>query len=263
MIVLLSPAKSLDFESHPTVQNSSKLLFSQDAEYLANKLKKVSAKRLKSMMNISDDLAQLNADRYARWSYPFDDENSKQAIFAFDGDVYHGLQALTLSEKEVMYAQDHLRIISGLYGLLRPLDRIQPYRLEMGTSWKVTPTKTNLYKYWGDKLTRSLQKQVDETGSNVVLNLASQEYAKAIQFKNLSVPVVSPSFKEEKGDKYQMISFFSKKARGLMAKYVIEHQIKKVDDLQGFDYEGYHLNQALSEISNNQWVFTRKYKSNQ
>lgn len=263
MIALLSPAKSLDFESEPPYERRSDLIFAKEADYLANKLKKFSVKKLKSMMDISDDLAQLNAERYASWSLPFTEQNSKQAVYAFDGDVYHGLLATSISQADMDYAQDHLRILSGLYGLLRPLDAIQPYRLEMGTSWNITPKKNSLYKFWKPAIAKQLRADLEQTGAKFILNLASVEYAKAADFKSLNVPVIAPEFKEERGDKFQMISFFAKKARGLMAKYVIENRIENSDDLKGFDYEGYHFNESLSNLSQNKWVFTRQYESNQ
>jgi cytoplasmic iron level regulating protein YaaA (DUF328/UPF0246 family) len=263
MIALLSPAKNLDFESTPPLDQSSDLFFAKEAEYLADKLKKFSAKKLKAMMSISDDLAQLNAERFAQWSHPFTNENSKQAVYSFNGDVYRGLDAATLSEQEMNFAQDHLRILSGLYGILRPLDSIQPYRLEMGTTWAVTPKKKNLYTYWKPTVTKRLKEDIAKVDAKFILNLASQEYSKAVDFKNIDLPLISPEFKEERGDKFQMISFFAKKARGLMAKYAIENRIKNPEDLKGFDAEGYHFNESLSDLLINKWVFTRKYESNQ
>ena len=258
MIVLLSPAKSLDFESPIPMEVSSDLRYAEETVYLVNKLKKISAKKLKSMMSISDDLAQLNAERYATWSYPFTQENSRQAIYAFNGDVYQGLDSFSLDEREMDFAQKHLRILSGLYGILRPLDRIQAYRLEMGTSWAITPQKNNLYKYWKQTLTISVREELAETEALFILNLASQENAKALDLKSLNVPIISPEFKQEKGDKFQMISFFAKKARGLMARFAIENEVKSPEELLAFDYEGYHFNDSLSDISTNKWVFTRK-----
>jgi len=263
MIALLSPAKSLDFDSAPPFERRSDLIFAKEAEYLANKLKKFSAKKLKSMMSISDDLAQLNAERFAHWSLPFTQENSKQAVYSFNGDVYQGLKAEKFSQEEMDFAQDHLRILSGLYGMLRPLDSIQPYRLEMGTSWAITPKKNSLYKYWKPSVTEKLKQDMADTDAKFILNLASQEYAKVVDFKQIDLPAVAPEFKEERGDKFQMISFFAKKARGLMAKYAVENQIKNPEELKGFDYEGYHFNESLSDLSKNKWVFTRKYESNQ
>jgi cytoplasmic iron level regulating protein YaaA (DUF328/UPF0246 family) len=263
MIALISPAKSLDFESVPPYEKRSDLIFAKEAEYLANKLKKFSAKKLKTMMSISDDLAQLNATRFAHWNFPFTDENSKQAVYSFNGDVYQGLDAAMLSNDEMDYAQDHLRILSGLYGVLRPLDSIQPYRLEMGTSWSITPKKNSLYKYWKSTVTDRLKDDIETVDAKFVLNLASQEYAKVLDFKRLDLPIIAPDFKEERGDKFQMISFFAKKARGLMARYAIQNKVTTPEELKGFDYEGYHFNESLSDLSNNKWVFTRKYESNQ
>lgn len=263
MIALLSPAKSLDFESVSPYERRSDLIFVKEAEYLANKLKKFSAKKLKSMMSISNDLAELNAERFAQWSPPFTGENSKQAVYSFNGDVYRGLEAATLSDQEMDFAQDHLRILSGLYGILRPLDSIQPYRLEMGTSWAITPKQKNLYNYWKSTVTERLKEDIAEVDAKFILNLASQEYSKAVDFKSIDLPLISPDFKEERGDKFQMISFFAKKARGLMAKYAIENRIKDPEELKAFDAEGYHFNESLSDLLINKWVFTRKHESNQ
>ncbi len=168
-----------------------------------------------------------------------------------------------LSNDEMDYAQDHLRILSGLYGVLRPLDSIQPYRLEMGTSWSITPKKNSLYKYWKSTVTDRLKDDIETVDAKFVLNLASQEYAKVLDFKRLDLPIIAPDFKEERGDKFQMISFFAKKARGLMARYAIQNKVTTPEELKGFDYEGYHFNESLSDLSNNKWVFTRKYESNQ
>ncbi len=260
MIALLSPAKSLDFESEFDVKNTSDCQFLDDAAYLAKKLEKKSARQLKKMMSISDDLAQLNWERYQTWTSDIDAENGRPAAFAFNGDVYQGLATRTLSKKDLEFAQDHIRILSGLYGVLRPLDLILPYRLEMGTSWAVTPAKNNLYKYWQKKLTEHFRQEVKQTDSKFVLNLASQEYAKAVQLKKLDVPVITPDFKEEKGGEYKMISFFAKKARGLMARYAIQNRISEIEELKGFDLEGYSLNLALSDLENNKWIYTRKSK---
>jgi cytoplasmic iron level regulating protein YaaA (DUF328/UPF0246 family) len=258
MITLLSPAKSLDFESQqPNVAHSS-IQFSEDTAYLVDKLQNKSARQLKEMMGISDALAQLNAERYQTWQDDYRAPYAKQAALAFNGDVYHGLQFDKLTKKQMEYAQGHLRILSGIYGVLRPLDMIQPYRLEMGTKWAVTAKKTNLYKYWGDRLTKNIQSEIHETGAKFVLNLASNEYSKVIDFKKLSVPTITPEFREEKGNRFQMISFFAKKARGLMAAYVIKNKIEDVDALVAFDTEGYTFNESLSNREKNKWVFTRK-----
>lgn len=257
-MILLSPAKTLDFESKGPVEQYSELLFPERAKYLSVKLKKMSARKLKSMMDISEDLAQLNAKRYQDWSLPFNSKNAKQAIYAFKGDVYLGMEAENFSKAAIKYAQDHLLILSGLYGMLRPLDLMQPYRLEMGTKWAITPKTTTLYKYWKKVLTAEIKDSIAATDSKFLLNLASQEYAKAIDFKQIEIPVISPEFREERGDKFKMISFFAKKARGMMAAYIVKNKISELEHLKGFDSEGYTFNERLSDIGKDKWVFTRK-----
>ena len=261
MMILLSPAKSLDFETVVREEEYSKMIFEEEASYLVAKLKKASPRKLKSMMDISDNLAQLNAQRYQNWELPEPGNSSRQAVFAFQGDVYQGLKAEEWNDEELNLGQKRLRILSGLYGLLKPLDLIQPYRLEMGTSWKITPAKTNLYKFWMEKITKALDEDLKNTNSRFILNLASKEYAKAVDFKTLDIPVISPDFKEEKGDKFQMISFFAKKARGLMATFALRNQVESPEELKSFDYEGYTFNERLSDIGKNKWVFTRKSQS--
>ena len=257
-MILLSPAKTLDFESYGLVEEYSDLLFPERAAYLAGKLKKMSARKLKTMMDISQDLAQLNAKRYQDWSLPFDSKNAKQAVYAFKGDVYMGMVADSFSKSDMKYAQNHLRILSGLYGMLRPLDLMQPYRLEMGTTWAITPKTTSLYKYWKTVLTDEIKEGLAATDSKFLLNLASQEYAKAIDFKQIEIPVITPEFKEERGDNFRMISYFAKKARGMMAAYVVKNRIRESKDLKEFDSEGYTFNELLSDIGKDKWVFTRK-----
>lgn len=260
MIVLISPAKSLDFESDAPTSKHSQILFEDKAEYLAKKLKTFGTRKLKSMMNISDNLASLNVERYQAMSFPQVKKNSKQAIFAFTGDVYQGLEPSDFSDGDLGFAQDHLRILSGLYGILRPLDLIQPYRLEMGTSWKITQSKKNLYDFWKKPLTERLK--ADAKNSKFILNLASQEYAKSVDLKSVGLPIIAPEFKEEKGDKFQMISFFAKKARGLMTAFAIKNRITDPKQLLKFDYEGYGFNERLSDLDKNKWVYTRKSNTN-
>lgn len=257
-MILLSPAKTLDFESKGPVEEYSEPLFPERAAYLASKLKKMSARKLKSMMDISEDLAQLNAQRYREWSLPFTPSNAKQAVYAFKGDVYVGMNADSFSKTDMKFAQDHLRILSGLYGMLRPLDLMQAYRLEMGTSWAITPKTNSLYKYWKTILTEEIKNELATTNSKFLLNLASQEYAKAIDFKQIEVPVITPEFKEERGDTFKMISFFAKQARGMMAAYAVKNKISESEDLKGFDADGYTFNERLSNIGKDKWVFTRK-----
>jgi len=260
MITLLSPAKTLDFESPAATKRSEDLIFADKAEYLAKKLAKFKPAKLRKMMDISEDLANLNTERYAKWALPVDEHGGKQAMYAFKGDVYQGLDAEQFSDMEVAFAQDHIRILSGLYGVLRPLDLMLPYRLEMGTSWQITPETKSLYAFWKKDVTARISEDLKASGSEVVLNLASQEYAKVVDFKALGVDVIAPEFREERGDKFQMISFFAKKARGLMAAYVVKNQVKKPEQLKNFNLEGYAFNERLSEISANKWVYTRKTK---
>lgn len=250
MIAIISPAKSLDFESKAPFGISSTPYFIKDADYLAGKLKKLKSNELGALMDISPKLAQLNAGRYAMWN----DAPEKQAVYAYDGDVYDGLQAHTLSLSEIEFAQKHLRILSGLYGLLKPLDAIKPYRIEMGTPF-TTPKADNLYKYWGDRITNQLNKHLNESGSNVMVNLASQEYFNAINTKKLKARIITPVFKDKNNDKYAIISFFAKKARGMMSRFIIENAITDYEMLVGFDEGGYHFNHGLSKGDN--WVFTR------
>lgn len=260
MLTLLSPAKTLDSEPLPASVPYTDLLFAEKAAYLAGKLAKFSPKKLRTMMDISEELAQLNVERFQQWSLPITPGKGKQAIFAFHGDVYLGLEASLFSQEHLSFAQNHLRILSGLYGVLRPLDLMLPYRLEMGTTWNVTPKKKSLYAFWKETLTQHIAKEVRASESNLILNLASQEYAKVIDFKKLNVPVIAPEFKEERGGRYQMISFFAKKARGMMAAFAIKHEVKAFQELKNFDSEGYSFNERLSEVDNNKWVFTRKSK---
>lgn len=250
MIAIISPAKSLDFESKSPYEIASTPYFQKDADYLAGKLHKLKSSALGSLLDISPKLAQLNAERYATWkSAP-----SKQAIYAYNGDVYDGLEAKTLALSEIEFTQQHLRTISGLYGLLRPLDLIKPYRIDMGTSF-ATPKGENLYKYWGDRITDHLKKSLKESGSNILINLASQEYFAAINTKKLKARIITPSFKDKSNDKYVMISFFAKKARGMMSRFIIRNSITDHEMLVGFDEAGYHFNPGLSKGDN--WVFTR------
>lgn len=258
MMILLSPAKTLDFQSKGRVEQYSELLFPEKVEYLSEKLKKMSARKLKSMMDISEDLAQLNAQRYQDLSFPFNPKNAKQAIYAFKGDVYLGMEAENFTKTNMKFAQDHLRILSGLYGMLRPLDLMQPYRLEMGTKWAITPKTTSLYKFWKKVLTSEIKEDIAATNSKFLINLASQEYAKSVNFKDIEIPVIAPEFREERGDQFKMISFFAKKARGMMAAYIVKNKISELENLKGFDSEGYTFNELLSDIGKDKWVFTRK-----
>ena len=250
MITIISPAKTLDFETPAPTEIASTPHFQKDANYLASKLSKLKPSELSKLMNISAKLAELNAMRYAIWK----NAPHKQALFAYNGDVYDGLDASTLSPAGIDFAQQNLRIISGLYGLLQPLDVIKPYRIEMGTGF-ATPKGENLYKYWGDRITDQLKKSIKNTGDNVLVNLASQEYFAAINTKKLKARIITPSFKDKSNGNYAIISFFAKRARGMMSRYIIQNAITDFEMLVGFDAGGYHFNHELTKGDN--WVFTR------
>jgi len=257
MIHLLSPAKSLDFDSKLPTEDYSLPEFLGDSEKLINRLKKSSKKKLRELMSISVDLAKLNADRYQNWEgkQAISDE-SRQAIFAFKGDVYLGLKALEeLNPTDVDYAQSHLLILSGLYGVLRPKDVIEPYRLEMGTKLKVG-RKNDLYAFWGDRLTAQINEALKQHEEKAVINLASNEYFKAVNPKKLEGQLIEPEFKDAKNGEYKFITFYGKKARGLMSRYLIKNRISKLEDIKGFDLEGYRFNPELS--SPDKPVFTRE-----
>lgn len=255
MLILLSPAKKLDYISDCTNTAYTQARCLEDSQTLIQELQGYAAHELASLMHLSDDLAELNRERYAQWQLPFSLDNAKPAMFAFAGDVYAGLNATMLTEAQISYAQEHLRILSGLYGLLRPLDLIQPYRLEMGTALK-TARGANLYQFWDTKITKILSADLHDLGQATLLNLASNEYAKAIQPKQLKTVVLTPAFKDWSNGQYKVISFYAKRARGLMARFVIEQQISTLEDLLAFAAEGYSYNPALTKHPE-QPVFTR------
>jgi len=256
MLIVLSPAKRLDTETVPKIKDFTVPEFLEESEYLVGKLKKLSSKKLEKMMGVSSDIAQLNEERYKTWHVPFNLENSKQALFSFKGDVYLGLDAEKFNKGDYKFAQKHLRILSGLYGLLRPLDLMQAYRLEMGTKFKVTASKSNLYKYWDDKITEGIKQTMNEIHSNDLVNLASHEYFKSVKTKLLEKNIITPIFKDAKNGEYKVIQFFAKKARGYMSSYIIKNKITKIEDIKSFNSEGYAFNARLSE--GNDWVFTRE-----
>ncbi len=227
----------------------------EEANYLVNKMKTKSPLALKRMMGISNDLAQLNQERYQEWTTSPDAQESMQAALLFQGDVYQGLEAHSLNKKDMEYAQKNLRILSGLYGILRPEDQIMPYRLEMGCDFKVTPAKKNLYLYWGDKIQKDIMNDLESQGSETIVNLASNEYARVAKLNKTGAHVIAPEFKDFHNGDYKMISFFAKKARGLMARFAIKNKIKNVEELKAFDSEGYFFNNKLSK--GDKWVFTR------
>ena len=254
MLMLLSPAKTLDYETPATTNSFSIPDYLGKSSELVKVLKQKSFLDLMELMQVSQKIAELNVERFNQWKLPFSTENAKQAVLAFKGDVYIGLDASALSETRLAYTQSHLRILSGLYGLLRPLDLMQPYRLEMGL--KLTTKKgENLYQFWGEKITDALNVLLAKQDEPVLINLASNEYFKSVQKKNLDGRLITPEFKDWKNGKYKMISFFAKKARGLMVRYAIDHNIQKAEVLQNFDYDGYHFNLELSRAD--KWVFSR------
>lgn len=254
MLMVISPAKTLDFDTPPTIKRATEPQLVDDSALLIKQLKGMAPQDIASLMKLSDKLAELNYDRYQQWSYPFD-ETAKQAVLAFKGDVYTGLAADTLSADELGYAQQHLRILSGLYGLLRPLDKILPYRLEMGTKLANTRGK-NLYDFWGEKITQQLNQQLKKLKSSTLINLASNEYFSSIQKNQLDADVITPVFKDYKSGKYKIISFYAKKARGMMSAYAIRENITLADPLKSFTMGGYAFNEH--ESNDQEWVFLRK-----
>lgn len=240
MLAVLSPAKSLDFETPVTTEAFTQPNYATEAVYLAAKLRKMSARKLGKMMHISPQLAELNYERYQGFEDAFTTENARQALFAFKGDVYLGLQAHTFSNADLEYAQQHLRILSGLYGVLRPLDLMQPYRLEMGTSWAVTPKKKNLYNWWDKRISATIAEAMEQANTDVLLNVASNEYFKAVQPKLLKGTVISPVFLDRaKSGEFKAIMTFAKKARGLMAAWMVKNRVTSAADVPGFAEEGY------------------------
>ena len=252
MKIVISPAKSLDFETKVPTPQFTEGVFLNESEKLSAVLKKKSPKKLSELMSISPKLGELNWQRNQDWKLPFTLENAKQAVFAFKGDVYIGLDAYSLSAEKISVLQDKLRILSGQYGVLKPLDLMQPYRLEMGTKLKVG-SKDNLYQFWDAKVTNELNSELEE--DEVFVNLASNEYFKVIKPKLLKTEIITPVFKDYKNGKLKIISFFAKKARGLMVRYIIDHNIETVEALKGFNYEGYAFDSNLS--TEKELIFTR------
>ncbi|MGM0638166.1 MAG: peroxide stress protein YaaA [Pseudomonadota bacterium] len=254
MLSVISPAKTLDFETPATTAMHTQPDFLDRSRELIEILRDISPQRLSDLMGISDKLAALNAARFTEWRTPFTQENAKPAAQAFQGDVYVGLEANTFSDDDNAFAQEHLRILSGLYGILRPLDLIQPYRLEMGIKLE-NPNGRDLYAFWKDILTQELDHAVAQSGSPTLVNLASNEYFKAIDPKTLQARVITPVFKDEKNGKFKIISFYAKKARGLMAAWIIRERLDDPEGLKNFDMAGYTYNPAMSE--GDTLVFTR------
>lgn len=257
MHIIISPAKKIDSKTKTAIGTFTNIRFSNETAFLAKSLKNRSRKELEELMNISPSLAKLNYDRYQNWHFPYTQEKACRTIFAFKGDVYSTMNAQSLTNKNIEFAQKHLSILSGLYGLLRPIDLILPYRLEMGT--KLSNSKgDNLYRFWGDKITSLLNRDMAENNSEILINLASNEYFKSINRKKLEARVVTPIFKNSKNGEYKIISLFAKKARGLMTRYIIQNEITKPEELLGFSDDGYYFNSNLSTAD--QPVFTREYQ---
>lgn len=254
MLIIISPAKTQDFSplTSPTPHTAPSLL--QESTLLVKELKKMKLASLAKLMDISENLADLNYSRYQEWQTPFSQENAKQALFAFKGDVYTGISVEEYSPEDLDYAQQHLRILSGLYGLLRPLDLMQPYRLEMKIKLK-NKRGADLYKFWGSRLTDCLNEVLQQQKEPVLINLASNEYFKALQPKNISGRILTPQFKEFKGGKYNTVALFAKRARGMMTDYILRNRIEEPEAIKGFDCEGYSYSETLS--SENEWVFIR------
>ncbi len=254
MLAIISPAKKLDFESEPITDAHTQPILLKDAEVLAKKAKKLKRADLKSMMGISDKLADLNYRRFQEFQPPFNLANARQAALSFAGDTYVGLDAPTLKKKDLEYAQDHLRILSGLYGVLRPLDLIQPYRLEMGTKFAVNG-KEDLYDFWDNRVTDALNEATKDHKDRRIINLASNEYAKVVQPKNLEGGIVNPVFKEVKDGKARTLGLFAKRARGMMARYMIVNRVETEKKLKAFNDGGYKFQPDQSDDTT--WVFTR------
>jgi cytoplasmic iron level regulating protein YaaA (DUF328/UPF0246 family) len=252
MKIIISPAKSLDFESKVPTSLHTQPRFLDKSEKLHKKLKTLSKNKLSELMKISDDLAALNYERNQTWQTPFTTKNSKQAIYAFTGAVFQGIDVNSLDEKKLPLLQENLRILSGLYGLLKPLDLIQPYRLEMGTKLKVGRTD-NLYKFWDDTVAKALNDELKE--NELLINLASSEYFKVIPTKVLKVPMITPVFKDFKNGQYKIVMTYAKMARGLMVRYIIDNNVKTIEDLKGFNVDTYRFSEEMS--SGNDLVFTR------
>ena len=255
MLIVISPAKTLDFESAAQAKTHTQPAFLNDSEILIDQLTTLSPADLEKLMGISPKLAELNVERYHNWSRPFNKKNSKHAVHAFKGDVYNGLEADSMTDKQLDYAQDHLRILSGLYGVLRPLDLMQPYRLEMGIKL-ANSNGGNLYQFWDKKITNNINKQLKSVDSKYLVNLASNEYFKAVHNKEVQVEIVTPVFRDWKNDQYKMISFFAKTARGRMAAWILKNKVKSLKKLTQFDVDGYSYSEADSSPLNP--VFLRK-----
>lgn len=254
MLTVLSPAKTLDYETPPRTRKATQPQFLQLAAELVEDARRMSPEDIQSLMGVSENIAALNHARFMNWHPDFTRDNAKQAVLAFKGDVYTGLEAESLDAKALTFAQKHLRILSGLYGLLRPLDLMQPYRLEMGLKF-ANRGGSNLYEFWGEQITEAVANALKKSGSPVLVNLASNEYFKSIKPALLDAQVVTPVFKDLKNGQYKIISFFAKKARGVMARYIVEQQLNEPEAIKSFTGAGYYY--SAKDSSDKQWVFLR------
>lgn len=254
LMLILSPSKTMDFSRPTVLKNHTIPSFLKESQELIDILKQIDIRDLMKLMKLSPSLAEMNHERHTNWRVPFPEDKSLPAILAFKGDVYEGLRAEKFTISDFEFSMKHLRIVSGLYGLLRPLDLMMPYRLEMNTNLKNSRGK-NLYKFWGNTITEELKKAMKENNANVLINLASSEYFKAINQKLISLPIITPVFLQSKGDKSSAVSMYTKKARGMMSRYIISNRISKADDIKSFNIDGYTFDQNMS--SENNWFFSR------
>lgn len=254
MLALISPAKTLDYETALPTDTYTQPRLLQQSQQLIDVCRKLSATEIASLMSVSEKIANLNVERFRDWNADFDFSNARQAMFAFKGDVYTGLDAYDLDDQEIDFAQQHLRMLSGLYGLLRPLDLMMPYRLEMGT--KLNNTRGhNLYEFWGDIITDQINQDLANIDAKVLVNLASDEYYKSVNEKKIQVEIIKPVFLDQKNGKYKVISFYAKKARGLMARYIVKNKLSQVEQLKAFNSDGYYFDAESS--SEKELVFKR------
>lgn len=245
MLIVISPAKTLNMEAEAPSDFFTMPQHLEKSRKLIEVLKKKTTKKLEDLMGISTQLAQLNYERFLQWHIPYAPEEAKQAIFAFRGDVYTGLNIDTFTADQLEYTQDHIRILSGLYGVLKPMDLILAYRLEMGTKLSIRGKK-NLYEFWGDLITKSINTDLNNINSDILINLASNEYFKSIDKKKLNAQIIKPVFKDFKNGQYKMVSFFAKKARGMMSRFILQNKLTNVEDLKHFEEDGYFFNDKLS-----------------
>jgi len=255
MLIVISPAKKLDYESEPKTRQFTTPDYLDQSQLLINRMRDFSSLDISELMHVSSKIAELNFERYEQWTADFTPKNAKQALLAFKGDVYTGMDAESFNSADFKFAQKHLRILSGLYGLLRPLDLMKAYRLEMGTRLETLRGK-NLYEFWGETITEGLNKQLKKIKSDVLINLASNEYFKSVKPKLLNAEIITPAFKEYKNGDYKMIGIYAKKARGMLSRFIIKNKITDPQQIKEFVQDGYRFNKKLSNANN--WVFTRK-----